>query len=176
MVAPVVQKGKKGKERAFERSSLCIKLPLAPPILPPSPQLPPSPRVAAPKIKAEESLEANANVSTENVRKREHGLMNDDNDDSGLFAASSSQGPAPKKQRLSQAAPRPRAAAKAKVAVKSEDDDRPEPRGQPEVWAEVPRLRTLPYTRLTDVLLDATGVVRVASLLSSISVGCLYLG
>lgn len=119
-------------------------------MLPPSPQLPPSPRVGAPEIKAEENLEANAKIPTQNVMKREHGLMNDDNDDSGLFAASSSQGPAPKKQRLSQAAPRPRAAAKAKVAVKAEDDDRPEPRGQPEVWAEVPRLRTLPYARLAD--------------------------
>lgn len=119
-------------------------------MLPSSPRLPPSPCVEAPEIKAEESLEANAEILTRNVMKREHGLMNDDNDDSGLFAASSSQGPALKKQRLSQAAPRPRAAAKAKVAVKAEDDDRPEPRGQPEVWAEVPRLRTLPYATLAD--------------------------
>ena len=68
--------------------------------------------------------------------KRRTALIADD-DESDLFTPSSSREQAPKKQRFQPPAPKPRATPEAKVTTKSHDDDRPEPRGQPEVWADV---------------------------------------
>ena len=98
----------------------------------------PSLRPSTPKIKVENESEALAESSSQNSKKRRAALIDDDDDESELFAPSSSRDPAPKRQRLQPSAPKPRATLKAKVAVKTEHDDRPEPRGQPEVWAEVP--------------------------------------
>lgn len=62
---------------------------------------------------------------------RKRTLVKEEIDDSESFLPSSSQGPAPKKRRLLPAPPR-------RVAAKvADEDDRPEPRAQPEVWAEV---------------------------------------
>ena len=60
---------------------------------------------------------------------RKRALVEEKNDDSTSILPSSSQGPASKKRRLL-----PAAAKRAKVA---DEDHRPEPRGHPEVWAEV---------------------------------------
>ena len=68
--------------------------------------------------------------------KRRTALIDDD-EESDLFTTSSSREQAPKKGCFQPSAPEPRATPKAKVTTKSHDDDRPEPRGQPEVWADV---------------------------------------
>lgn len=99
-------------------------------------QLPPSPlpqSSKAPEIKIEGSSDAKAKSST---RKRTAAPLDDD-DEEDLFAPSSSREPAPKRQRVKPSVRKPRATPKPKGAVKFEQDDRPEPRGQPEVWAEV---------------------------------------
>ena len=63
---------------------------------------------------------------------RKRTLVEEQIDNSHSSLPSSSPGPALKKRRLLPAAPKRRVAAKV-----AEADDRPEPRGQPEVWAEV---------------------------------------
>ena len=63
---------------------------------------------------------------------RKRTLVQEQIDDFKAFLPSSNQGPALKKRRLLPAAPKRRVAAKV-----AEADDRPEPRGQPKVWAEV---------------------------------------
>lgn len=83
-------------------------------------------------------------LSAHHEKKRSHALVEDDDFEADNTSSSKA---APKRPRFSQAAsvsqatPRPRASASAKVAVKSEEDNRPEPRGQPEVWAEVPHMK-----------------------------------
>lgn len=84
-------------------------------------------------------------LAAHHEKKRSHALVEDD--DFEADNASSSKA-APKRPRLSRAAPvsqatpRLKVSATAKVAVKSEEDNRPEPRGQPEVWAEVTHMNS----------------------------------
>ena len=132
-IAPAVRKGGK---RASGKPSLLVTLPLPAPTVPQAPLLPSAPSASAPKIKVEDDSEAQSGPSSLVSKKRSAALIAD-NDDSELFTPTSSKGPAPKKQRVQPATRKPRAAPRAKVAVKSEVDERPEPRGQPEVWAEV---------------------------------------
>lgn len=94
-----------------------------------------TPSSSAPKIKMEDTSEAQAGPSSRNPRKRAAAPVDDDEDD--LFGPSSRREPAPKRRRTKASVANPRAAPKAKAAVKVEEDNRPEPRGQPEVWAEV---------------------------------------
>ena len=61
----------------------------------------------------------------------------DDHDEFALSTPSASRERAPKRQCLQQSAPKARATRKSKVVVKANDDNRLEPRGEPEVWAEV---------------------------------------
>lgn len=96
----------------------------------------------------ENSSGAQARSFSRNPKKREAALIDDD-DEYEVVTPSSSQDPAPKRQRFQPSAPKPRVTSKAKRNVKSEDDDRPEPRGQPEVWAEV----RIMVPRLTMVVL-----------------------
>ena len=87
-------------------------------------------RVAAPSLPPVPLL---LESSSENPKKRKAAHINNDDE----FAASSSKDDAPKRQRLDTRASK---TPKAKVAVNSVVDHRPEPRGQPEVWAEVPSI------------------------------------
>ena len=87
-------------------------------------------RVAAPSLPQAPLL---LGSSSENPKKRKAFQVDGDDE----FAASSSKDDAPKRQRLDTRAPK---TPKAKVAVESVVDNRPEPRGQPEVWAEVPTI------------------------------------
>lgn len=118
------------------KPSLLVNLPLLSPTLPQVPFLPASRPGSAPKVKVESVSEARAQCSSRVSKKRSAAHIDDD-DESDLFTPSSSRKQAPKKPRLQPSTSKPRAAPKAKVLTKSEVDDRPEPRGQPEVWAEV---------------------------------------
>ncbi len=132
-IAPAVRNA--GKRRAG-KPSLWVKMPLPAPA---SPQAPLSPSLAsgsAPEVKVEDNAEAKGGSSSGNGKKRSAPHVDND-DDSDLFAPSSSRGPAPKKQRLQSSAAKPRATPRVKAAAKSGHDDRPEPRGPPDVWAEV---------------------------------------
>ena len=60
-----------------------------------------------------------------------------DSASSTLSSSLARQDPAPKRQCLEASVPKLRLPLKTKVSVELEDDNRPEPRGQPEVWAEV---------------------------------------
>ena len=75
---------------------------------------------------------------------RKRALVEAQIDISDAFLPSSSPGPALKKRRLLPAAPKRRVVAKVAAA-----DDRPEPRGQPEVWAEVCSISELLMVSLT---------------------------
>ena len=114
-----------GNGGATRKPSLWVTLPLPLSIL-------------SPTIKSEEMSKVHANSSSKNPKKRTAALADDNEDD--VFVQSSSREPAPKRQR----ARKPTGAPKAKVVVKVEEDGRPEPRGRPEVWAEV--LTTSPST------------------------------
>ena len=117
------------------KPSLLVTLSLPAPTLPQTPLLPLIQSDGAPATKVEKN-QAQAGSSPCTPQKRSAALI-EDGDDSNLFEASSNLEQAPKKQRLLPSTPKPRATPKAKVAVNLEHDDRPEPRGQPEVWAEV---------------------------------------
>lgn len=69
--------------------------------------------------------------------KKRNAFSVDDHDEFALSTPSTSRERAPKRQCLQQSAPKARATRKSKVVVKAEDDNRLEPRGRPEVWAEV---------------------------------------
>lgn len=147
-VAPAVGKAGKWPTR---KPSLCVKLPLPAPTLPGAPLLPLSRSSNAPEIKIESSSEAPAGPSSRNPKKRT-AAQADDDDISDLFTPSPSRVQAPKKKpRLQPSIPKPRATPKVKALIKSEVDDRPEPRGQPEVWAEVSAI--LSWTWLTSMTL-----------------------
>ena len=126
---------------ASAKPSLVVKLPLLATNPHSIPVLPSSRSGSAPEEKMEDSPEPEAGPSFQNPRKRGAALIDGD-DELDLFAPLPSRDPAPKRQRRQPPAPRQRATAKAKAAVKTEEDDRPEPRGQPEVWAEVPTIRS----------------------------------
>ena len=106
-------------------------------------------------VEASKKPTRTARLPAHHAKKRTAALL--DNDDEAESVPSPSEDGASKRRRLSQAAPeaqatpRPKAAATAKVAVKCEEDSRPEPRGQPEVWAEVPTMFL--YTRYASVML-----------------------
>lgn len=93
----------------------------------------------APEIEIENISGIQAKSSAQNSTKRKSALTNND-DEFDVFTPSSSRARAPKRQCLQQSAPKARATPKSKVVVKAEDDNRLEPRGQPEVWAEVPSI------------------------------------
>ncbi|KAL9077233.1 MAG: hypothetical protein Q9161_000499 [Pseudevernia consocians] len=141
--APAVQKAGK---RASGKPSLWVKLPLPTPALPQAPFLPSSRPGTAPEVKAEDYSEGQGGPSSDNTKKRSAALIDDD-DESELFTPSSSREQASKRPRLQPSASKPRATPKAKTAVKSGGDNRREPRGQPEVWAEVRQAlcEALPY-------------------------------
>lgn len=170
---------RKAGKRASGKPSLWVKLSLPAPTLREVPQLPLPWSPSAPEVKIENNCEAQAESSSRNLKKRSAALAaNDDydnDDESDLFTPSSSRDQAPKRQRLQPSAPKPRAAPNAKSAVKYEDDHRPEPRGQPEVWAEVPiNIYRFWSTRLI-WFLDASSALRVLTVLSSLSVWCIHL-
>lgn len=128
--------GSGGGKGATAKRSLVVTLPLFAQKLHSAPLSPSAGSGSAPGIKVEDSSDLQAESSSRNP-KRVAELIDDD-DDFGLFSPSSSREPKPKRQRVRSSVPKPRAPAKAKVAVKVEEENRPEPRGQPEVWAEVP--------------------------------------
>lgn len=117
-------------------------------------------------------------LAAHHEKKRSRALV-EDNDEFEADTASSSKA-APKRSRLSQAAPVPQAtprlrvSAAAKVAVKSEEDGRPEPRGQPEVWAEVPHMKSCSMRALLISYLGAASFVRVATILPSLPFSRVY--
>ncbi|CAF9943053.1 MAG: hypothetical protein ALECFALPRED_010499 [Alectoria fallacina] len=100
----------------------------------------------APEIEIENISGIQAKSSAQNSTKRKSALTNND-DEFDVFTPSSSRARAPKRQCLQQSAPKARATPKSKVVVKAEDDNRLEPRGQPEVWAELRQAlcESLPY-------------------------------
>lgn len=110
-------------------------------------------------------------LAAHHEKKRSYALLEDDD-----FEAdnASSLKAAPKRARLSQAAPRQRASATTKVAMKSEEDNRPEPRGQPEVWAEVSHVNSRSAKALLISYLGAASFVRVATILSILPFSCVY--
>lgn len=116
-------------------------------------------------------------LAAHHEKKRSYALLDDD--DFEADNASSSKA-APKRARLSQAAPvsqaapRQRASATTKVAMKSEEDNRPEPRGQPEVWAEVFHVKSRSAKALLISYLGAASFVRVATILSILPFSCIY--
>ena len=122
-IAPAV-----GNRGATKKPSLWVTLPLPRTMQSKAPSLS---LLLSPTIKSEKISKAHAKSCLKNPKKRTAALVDDNEDD--LFAPSSSREPAPKRQR----ARKPTGAPKAKVVVKVEEDHRPEPRGQPEVWAEV---------------------------------------
>lgn len=126
-IAPAVRNG-----GATKKPSLWVTLPLPPTSSSQAPSLPPSSSFNAPTIKIESTVKAQVKPASRNPRKRAAVPDNDD-DDSNLFAPSSSREPAPKRQRVGKST----GTQKARSAIKVEEDGRPEPRGQPEVWAEV---------------------------------------
>ncbi|KAF6219146.1 hypothetical protein HO133_004971 [Letharia lupina] len=86
----------------------------------------------------ENDSKPNLESSSDNSKRRSAALA-DSNDESDLFVPSLRQGTTLKKQRLESSAPKQRAVLRAKVALNSDNKARPEPRGQPEVWAEMRR-------------------------------------
>ena len=120
-------------EAAIKKPSLRVTLPL-PRLI--SSQAPPLLLLPPPKIKSETFSKAQAKPASRNPRKRAAAPADDD-DEFDSFTPSSRQEPAPKKQRVAPSVRKPKAGPKTKTTVDLEEDHRPEPRGRPEVWAEV---------------------------------------
>ena len=148
----VTQVTGRGKERSTMTPSLIVKLP-SPRFAPhESLQFPPCREVQIPHINAE--------------KKRGFGSLTDDEQGVDKSSPVFVEEPTKKRQRLSPTMPQ----------STQEAEGHPKPRGQPEVWAEVNHIQQVTTQTLANASLGPASIMRVAALLSIISLGCVCLG
>ena len=129
------------EKRAIRKPSLVVKLSLPTPNMGQALQSPSTSSGKAPDITVEKSYQARPGSSSQSTRKRT-AIDVDKANESGIFTPPSGREQGSKRQRLQPPASNPEVNSKTKKTkktnVKPMHDDRPEPRGLPEVWAEVP--------------------------------------
>ncbi len=129
------------EKRAIRKPSLVVKLSLPTPNIGQALQSPSTSSGEAPDITIEKIYQARPGSSSQSTKKRIATDVDNDNE-SGSFTPPSSREQGSKRQRLQPSASKSKVNSKTKKTrktnIKPMHDDRPEPRGMPEVWSEVP--------------------------------------